>query len=384
MLVFFLYAGCIVLAVEPRIYGAFELSKFARGILLFLSAALYVRSERELTVLIAALCSTICIEGVLCAKEQLQGVYRVTGTLDHANSLSMYLCLVTPICVAAIGSALPKWLRRYATLAVVAASLSIVLTLSRAGIPIFGLVLLGTAALSVSWRFSFKQLAAVGLVFVCLTGMLFKFAGDIKERFGGSINVRGDLDENEFESRGYYLGLARIIMADRFFGVGLNNWSYWVSKKYGREMNTPYDDYDALTWEEHDATDAKFNYAAPAHNLGALTVGELGIPGLFLFALLWLRWFQMGMSFLWSRTKDAMQRVPIGIFFGVCGVFLQSLTEWVFRQSHIFLTFHILIGALAALRFQRKLARRQANEQRTFVLEPEFAESTIPQPELAM
>jgi len=38
--------------------------------------------------------------------------------------------------------------------------------------------------------------------------------------------------------------------------------------------------------------------AAPAHNLGALTLGELGIPGLALFAIIWLRWFQMGGSFL--------------------------------------------------------------------------------------
>ena len=38
--------------------------------------------------------------------------------------------------------------------------------------------------------------------------------------------------------------------------------------------------------------------AAPAHCLGALTAGELGFPGLFLFTLLWLRWFQMGASFL--------------------------------------------------------------------------------------
>jgi hypothetical protein len=38
--------------------------------------------------------------------------------------------------------------------------------------------------------------------------------------------------------------------------------------------------------------------AAPAHSLAALTVGELGIPGLVLLTVLWLRWFQMGSSFL--------------------------------------------------------------------------------------
>jgi hypothetical protein len=383
MLLFFVYAAFSVLASDPQIYGVFELSKIARGILFFLTAAIYVRGERELTVLVAALCCDLCLEGLLCAKQQLQGVYRVTGTLDHANSLSMYLCLVAPVCVAAAGSTLPKWLRNLALIATVAASLSIVLTLSRAGIPIFAVVVLGTAALSFSWRFSFKQLAGAGLVFVCLAGMLFKFAGDIEERFGGSIVGEEYLDEKAFESRGFYLRIARAIVGDRFFGVGLNNWSYWVSKKYGKAVGAPYEDYDALSYEQHDKSESWDHlYAPPAHNLGALVVGELGIPGLFVFALLWLRWFQMGVSFLWSRTHSAMKLMAIGMFFGVCGVFLQSLTEWIFRQSNIFLTFHVIVGALAALRYQRKLARRHAKQAQAFASEPEFTGATLAQPEV--
>ena len=61
--------------------------------------------------------------------------------------------------------------------------------------------------------------------------------------------------------------------------------------------------------------------------------GELGYPGLVLFLILWFRWFQIGGSFLFSRSPDPMRRIGIGIFFGVCGIFLQSLTEWVFRHS---------------------------------------------------
>jgi hypothetical protein len=39
----------------------------------------------------------------------------------------------------------------------------------------------------------------------------------------------------------------------------------------------------------------------------------------------------------------------VGIFFGFGGIFLQSLTEWVFRQSPIYYVFHILLGTLASL-----------------------------------
>ena len=57
----------------------------------------------------------------------------------------------------------------------------------------------------------------------------------------------------------------------------------------------------------------------------------------------------MGASFLWPRTTDPMRRIGVGIFFGMCGTFFQSLTEWVFHQTPIFFTFNILLGVLASL-----------------------------------
>src|SRR5262249_42848752 len=100
--------------------------------------------------------------------------------------------------------------------------------------------------------------------------------------------------------------------------------------------------------------------AAPAHNLGALTVGELGIPGLVLFALLWLRWMQTGFTLLWKRSPDPMRRVGVGIFFGLGGLFLQSLTEWIFRHSPVFYVVHILVGILASLYFLHRHDSRKA------------------------
>src|SRR6185295_12594351 len=151
--------------------------------------------------------------------------------------------------------------------------------------------------------------------------------------------------------------LAKVIVEDRFFGVGLNNWSYWVSKKYGAMVDRPYDDYDDLQEAEpDDDAVAGYIWAAPSHNLAALTVGELGVPGLALMALLWMRWFQMGVRFLFKRNPEAMHRLGVGIFFGLCGIFLHSLTEWTFRQTHIFLTFNILIGTLASLCYAKRHA----------------------------
>jgi hypothetical protein len=114
--------------------------------------------------------------------------------------------------------------------------------------------------------------------------------------------------------------------------------------------------------------------AAPAHSLGALTAGELGIPGLVLLGILWLRWFQMAGSFLVKRHADPMWRIGTGLFFCLCGIFLQSLTEWVFRHSPVFYTIHILLGVLASLYYMKRKAAKAA-----LAVEELPAEESIPQ-----
>ena len=363
MLVFFFYAGTSVMFSNPQVYGVFELSKMFRGFFFFLAAALYVRSQRELGILVLALGCAVCFEGVLALKQRLiTGVDRVPGTLDHENSLSMYVCLVAPIFVAAATSSLPKLLRVFSIVALGAAALCSVLTISRAGVPIFALVTLGAAAFCVSWRITPKKLVATALIVLCIAGLSYKTWDSLKERYA-EATFKDEYLDDQVEGRGYYLRLAKVIVADKFFGVGLNNWSYWVSKKYGAMVGRPYDNYGDLHTDKPDEqTVENLVWAAPAHNLAALTVGELGVPGLILFTLLWLRWFQMGLRFLFKRSAEAMHRLGVGLFFCLCGIFLHSLTEWTFRQSHIFLTFNILVGTLASLCYAKRHAPKPVVE----------------------
>jgi hypothetical protein len=311
-----------------------------------------------LAILAFGLCCAVCFEGALTIREKLlYHVDRVTGSLDHPNSLSMYLCMVSPLLVAVANSTLPKFLRWFSLLAIPFATVGVVLTVSRAGIPIFALVMLGATVVCISWRITLKKIALTALIAVAIAGLFLKSWDMMKARYAEATLEQEYLDE-KVEGRGYYLRLARTVVEDRFFGVGLNNWSYWVSKKYGAQLGTPYEDYDDIADVPNKEDLPTDNYAAPAHNLGALTAGELGVPGLTLFALCWLRWFQMGASFLWRRTPAAIHRLGVGLFFGTCGIFLQSITEWTYRQTHIFLTFHLLLGTLASLYWLKRRRKR--------------------------
>ena len=99
--------------------------------------------------------------------------------------------------------------------------------------------------------------------------------------------------------------MAKAIAKDQTFGVGLNNWSYWVSQKYGPKLGYRFVPYKGTDIEPSTYIPPGSNVdeaqAAPAHSLGALTAGELGIPGLVIFSIVWCRWFQIAGSFLWRR-----------------------------------------------------------------------------------
>jgi len=357
MLIFLGYEFFSVAISDPKLFGLFEISKTIRAICIFLATAFFIRGERELRLLVIALGCAVCLEGGLAVKHKLiLHVDRATGTLDHANSLSMYLCMTGPLFAAAVNSAFPRYLRMFSTVCIGLATIGSVLTISRAGIPIFAMVMLGATLLCMTWKITPKKvLGTAGIVFgsAALVAVCWN---SLKERFEDH-DLGKEMDTKQFENRGQYFGIAQEILKDHFLGVGLNNWSYHVSKTYGERVGSPYEDYDDIppsVLYSAEIYDWAAKYAPPAHNLGVITVGELGIPGLMIFALLWFRWFTMGARFLWSRTRDPMYRVGSGIFFCTWGIFLQSLTEWVYRQTAILLTFHVLLGALASLIYFRK------------------------------
>lgn len=354
MLLFLLYAAAAVALASPKVFGAYELSKLVRGMVFFLAAAFFIRRERELSVLVLALCCAVLIEGAASLRQRyLGGVYRVTGTLDHPNSLSMYLCLVGPVLVAAAASTLSPWVRRFCWLAAGTAAVTVMLTLSRAGIPAFGLAAGGALLWCMTWRVTLGKIAAAAVIGLGLSLLVWKSWDLLAARYG-SASLEEEYLDDKSEGRGYYLRQAQVMLADQPFGVGLNNWSYWVSRKYGGELGMRYETYDDITFAPPSELLSLYRYAAPAHNLGALTAGELGWAGLALFSLMWFRWLRLGFGFLRPRRAEVMHRLGAGLFFGVLGVFMQSQTEWTFRQTQIFLTFHVLAGVLASLHQARR------------------------------
>jgi hypothetical protein len=377
MLLYLFYCTSVTVVATPAIFGLFELSKLVRGLIFFLAAAFHIRRERDLGIIVLGLATAVFAEAALAIRERLLlSVYRPTGTLDHPNSLSMYFCLTTPVLVAAGCSTLHPWIRRACWVAATAAAWSMVLTLSRAGLPVFLLVSGGTLAWCGSWRPTPARFA-IGLVAsVLLACVVVKSWPLIVERYG-QATLQEEYFDAPGESRGYYIRQAAVILDEKPFGVGLNNWSYWVSRRFGKPLGMHYENYDDIVYAPPTDLVPTYRFAAPAHSLAVLTAGEVGWVGLGFMLLLWLRWLGMGASFLFTRRPEALHRLGVGCFFGIVGIFLTSLTEWTFRQTQLFLTFNILIGVLAAL---IALRREEAATVVASVEEPEEDWDALPEP----
>jgi hypothetical protein len=362
MVIYFLYASFCVGVADPKIFGLYELSKMLRGLVIFLAAAFYLRSERELRLFLWALGTAVCFEGFLALQQRyIYGMHRVSGTVDDSNSLSMYFCTTAPVFAAVLTSRLPKLLKLFGGLAIALAFVGVILTISRAGLIAIMAMLFAAAIATISYRITFQKTLITFVVMLGVAGALGKAWKTVGARFAND-SLKNEYGAKHEQNRGYYIRIAAAIAEDSWFGVGPNNWSFWVSNKYGPKLGFHFIPYSGTEREPSRIVPAGRNIdepqAAPAHSLAALTAGEMGYGGLALFALLWGRWLLMGAGFLLPRTPDPMRRIGVGIFFGMCGTFLQSLTEWVFHQTPIFFTFNILLGVLASLCYIKKCERR--------------------------
>lgn len=360
MLVYLAYCiGSTVLAT-PWIFGVFEISKLLRGLVYFLAAALFVRQPRDLGAVALGLSVAVLAESALAIRERLLlGIYRPSGTLSHPNSLSMYFCLAVPVLIGAACATFSTWIRAACWTAALAGACTMFLALSRAGFPIFVVVAGGALLWCSSWRPTPGKLLAGFAAAAVLVAVGIKAWPSIMERYG-QATLQDEYFDAEGESRGYYFRQADVILEHNPFGIGLNNWSYWVSKEYGKNLNMHYENYDDLLYAPPSEIMPQYRFAAPAHNLGALTVGEIGWAGLVLLMIVWVRWLTMGLGYLFRRQQDAFDRVCVGLVFGFAGVFLHSFTEWTFRQTEIFLSFNLLVGVMAAALSVRREATAAA------------------------
>lgn len=338
---------------DPKIFGVFELTKLMRAMLLFVAVCAYVRSPREVNLFVWALVGTIFYEAAICLRDRyVFHIHRIRGTLGHPNSLSMYALQCLPIFITSFfAKDISQKLRIACVLAFVAAAGCVLLTISRTGFA--AMVLLSCAAFGLGTGFKLSvrnvALASLGLMLVSL--MVVKSWDTIMSRLGGF-----DLQEEYLEEgdRGSYFRQAKPAISEHpFTGVGLNNWSWAISKTYGPQAGFNMEPYTSLY-----SAPAGGWQVAPAHNFFLLTLTELGLPGMLLLMLFLIQSMWIGGSALFQRQDNLLKLMRLGVFLSLGGVLMQSFTEWEFRQTPMYFLGHIVMAVGATLYHHRSKVRR--------------------------
>ena len=345
-------ATTLVVFSDPKIFSVFEVTKIARGIMVFLAVAAYVRTPREVKYFLYGLIAAIGYEAAVCLIDRyVHNLVRIRGTFPHPNSLSMFSLQCVPIFIAGFFSMRTStFLRTASMVAFVAAAGCVLLSISRTGFATLVLLSAATFALCTGLRMTPRNigLSLLGLLIGAL--MITKAWDSIMSRMSGFDFEREYMSEEG--DRGSYFRQAAPIMRDYpLSGLGLNNWSYWVSNRYAEQAGYEMDPYPSI----YAAPDVH-QQAPPAHNLYLLTAAELGWPGLFLLLALFFRWFFLGVRSIRSPEHGLSGRIWLGTFISLCAIMMQSWTEWEFRQTPMFFLAHITMAVLAVL--HRNLGRR--------------------------
>ncbi|MFO0755140.1 MAG: hypothetical protein U0359_01510 [Byssovorax sp.] len=355
MLAFVAYNAFNVLASDPHLFGVFELTKMIRAVMVFVTVAYYVKSDHHLRVIAWALGAAIAYEWLAAAYMRfVHGHSRSEGTLDHANSLSMYNLIGVPVLLAIALSDTDPRLKRMATIGSLLGPISVLFTVSRNGLVTMGLLLFGVGVTCGSLKITAKKVGIAFGVIIVAAAVVAKTWSAFEARFASEGAIEKEYQGKIYEGRGVYLTLAKMIVKDHALGCGLNNWSYCVSAHYGPLVELYYVPYpgpderppDKIRIPAHSHIDDA--HAPPGHSLYAITLGETGWPGVLLFGVVWVAWLVMAGSFLWKRSPSLRSRFGTGVFFGLCGAFAQSFTEWEYRQTPLLFLLHVLLGATAA------------------------------------
>jgi hypothetical protein len=326
---------------ETGLYPLFELSKIIRGAFAYLVIINFLRSEEQFRTLLGSLLMVtfiITVEALI--SRYIRGYHRISATLGHPNSLGTFMGMMGTLMFGITLFRTTFLSSGTFAIATAGALVSVLLTISRGALSSLVLGLWMDVSSLFHRYLNLKNFTILFVGSLVVLGLFFMAADTLSARFLVQQDAVSDI-----EYRGLYNEEAKLMAADHAFGVGLGNFSTYSWLKYGSAVGLN-------------------EYGTPAHNLWYLTLGELGYPGLIAFIFFWLRFYSIGLPFLFRRRTDLIYAVATSACAASMIGHIQNMLQLSYRQTSIYMLNQILIGMVVAAWYIDRDTRREERDAR--------------------
>lgn len=338
-------------AIESS-YVLMSISKHAKVWLIVYAVANYVRSRREVHVILTGISIMLMYQFLVVAKMKwIDGDYQVHGLFEHQNPLAMFTYMAAlPLLAAAMSPATKLWRSHFYFAAYACSSIIIIATLSRAALVFFALgsiVVIGGGFYDrISARRIITILAmTIGGIFVLSMSM-----DTIIKRFQ---------DEGNYASEGTreVMNLAAKAMLEANpLGVGWNN--------FGVAINPPFPYGNVIDdWNAERGMRVDYDYAkGVVESHYWLLKSETGWLGYLTFILFIVVVTSRTIPLILFRRGSLEAAIAIGILIGFSITYVHSSLERVLTQTKnlaLWMAYIGLLGALIRLPAQKKTAIQQ-------------------------
>jgi hypothetical protein len=333
--IYFFFSVISIVNSGVALYSGFEIWKMLRMYFYFWVLYNYFNSFERIEQAFTFLPYIILYIFIISLNQKYrEGVYQINGPLPHQNSLCMYMTILGSLMFAQLLNKKETFMKSAFIFAAFGmASLTVMFTLSRAGMICYigGLCLI--LFISYASGFEAKKLVVTGImIFIGMLGMVIMV---------DSIVKRFETAPAASRITRYNLAVTAINMAnDKTLGIGLNNFGLKVNKPwpYSEHLNSsryPKDFREGLV-----------------ETIYLMIAAETGWHNMVVFIIFIFTFYFKNLLNIFRLAKSRYQYTAIGIFGGLSAIYIQSTLEWVLKQScnyyQVMLVFAI-VGATATI-----------------------------------
>ncbi|WP_395747688.1 O-antigen ligase family protein [Prosthecobacter sp.] len=332
-------------------------SRFGKGLLIFVAAAMYLRDEKDLRAALSGLALSLVVQGWICMKMRyLEGYFQIKGWFEHQNPMSMWAYMTACVLFAAALHKEVKGRLLWLCLAAFgAAGLCVLLSVSRAALAAYAV---GAAVVLVmGWlrgpgmrTAAFSVMGMIGAVLVMMFAM-DSLNSRLKE-------VKESKEKNAEDLRPVLNRQCKAMLNDYpLLGIGWNNYGVANSRPRGAKYSAILEEWDA---ERGFAIIDELYWGNPlTESLYWLLLAENGWLGWLLFLLFEAITLGCALRAWLFYGKSLMGYVAFGILTALCICYLHGTVERILTQTKNLSHWLMLAGMVSGMEMNRRAAKKK-------------------------